>query len=374
MVTTSSSISSSDGLPRFFRRVALFLPIIIAIPYINYKVDPAKVYQSKSYEKGMALILASGRNVANAGNNYDERLLKKYLIESVASAPDVGVIGSSRSMQVSSTSFNGADLINASVSGASVEDFLGLLYVFSHNGKLPKTVVLGLDPWLVNENSDKTRWTSIKDDAYRMLSILRLHPKSIKSPFISDRLFNLFSFSYLQASIKEWPRKTKEETPQYPFFATDSSEAGEGSIISKDHLIYPTSVSGLPLKDVNSAAINYAEAQTVYGLYGFSRIDKERLAILDSIVKYLSARQVRVLLFLPPYHPLAYARMMSRDDTKIIADVETAYRAIARKNGVILLGSFDPTRCGVKDADFFDGMHPKKSAVDRVFLTYSNND
>ena len=109
-----------------------------------------------AFEKGIADILLSGHNVANIGN-YDERLLQKDIIQNDQRQIDIIVLGSSRSMQINSQTINDIfqDQIffNHAVSGASVEDYIAILDLYLEKNALPSTIIIGVDPWILNSNN-----------------------------------------------------------------------------------------------------------------------------------------------------------------------------------------------------------------------------
>ena len=59
---------------------------------INYKVDPANIFSTNLYVKGIAEILLAGHNVDNI-SNYDERLLQEQMITGLKSTPHIVVLG-----------------------------------------------------------------------------------------------------------------------------------------------------------------------------------------------------------------------------------------------------------------------------------------
>jgi len=68
---------------------------------------------------------------------------------------------------------------------------------------------------------------------------------------------------------------------------------------------------------------------------------------------------------LSPYHPDLYARMIEKKP--IVAEIEDGFRALAEQQGILVLGSYDPSRVGCVAADFHDGMHPDETCMHKVF-------
>ena len=88
-----------------------------------------------------------------------------------------------------------------------------------------------------------------------------------------------------------------------------------------------------------------------------------RRGLSEKLIRSLEGYQVRLVL--SPYHPALYARMMA--ERPEFAEIENSFRALANRWGIAVLGSYDPDRVGCVAADFFDGMHPNKICMHKVF-------
>ena len=123
-ISNSQQLDTS-GMKSFFIKILLLcFSVFATIIPINYFVDPANIFGNGAYEKGISDYLIQGYHVVNI-MNYDERLLQKFYIESLKNGPKTIVLGSSRSMQLSSRLLS-QQVINNGVSGASVEDLLAI--------------------------------------------------------------------------------------------------------------------------------------------------------------------------------------------------------------------------------------------------------
>src|SRR3989338_6442097 len=145
---------------RLIKKVLLLLPILLVMTGFNYFMDPAGLFRGNDYYEGLAGILLKGNNISNLVN-YDDRLLQKYLIEGLPEKKGIVLLGSSRVMQISSDFFPGHTFMNHGVAGASLEDDMAIYWLYRKQGLLPSTVIIGLDPWLLNKNSGQLRFESI---------------------------------------------------------------------------------------------------------------------------------------------------------------------------------------------------------------------
>ena len=184
-------------MKKFLKKILLIsTPLMILLVVINYFIDPAKIYDSK-YEKKISNILINGNFVTNI-NNYDERILQKEIINSMRNPKEVLVFGSSRTMLINSSFFPNKTFFNNSVSGASYEDFIAIFQIYKENNLLPKKIIIGIDPWLLNKNNRQIRWKSIE-------SYYKKNKELTSYSFSFQKFSQLISLSYFQSAIINLP-------------------------------------------------------------------------------------------------------------------------------------------------------------------------
>ena len=137
----------------FFTTVGVLLALAVGF---NYAVDPDYLWHggnfafSRDWPAGRLFVFPS---------NLSDRALKAAAQLRVIAAPDVLVLGSSRSMPVDSSFFApGLGLYNASMVGASVEDYASVWQELKERGTTPRWLVVFADPWILNRNSEQIRW------------------------------------------------------------------------------------------------------------------------------------------------------------------------------------------------------------------------
>jgi hypothetical protein len=84
-------------------------------------------------------------------------------------------------------------------------------------------------------------------------------------------------------------------------------------------------------------------------------------------VSYLQSKQVNVVFYLAPYHPVVYKALLLSPKQKVIVDIEKYYRDFAQKHQLKILGSYDPSKVGLSEKDFYDDMHASKEGVEQIF-------
>jgi len=148
------------------RSLLLGVPIAALVIGTNLAVDPSHLFDDGAYEQGLAALLLEGWHVADVAD-HDERQLQQLLIARTPEPPDVIVLGSSRSLEVTGAPWGERRVRNHSVSGATLEDYLAVYALYARRGWTPRVVVLGLDPWVVNRQHGQVRWKSY-GEAYRL--------------------------------------------------------------------------------------------------------------------------------------------------------------------------------------------------------------
>ncbi len=57
--------------------------------------------------------------------------------------------------------------------------------------------------------------------------------------------------------------------------------------------------------------------------------------------------------------------MIEKSDQNFL-EMENRIRSISKNSGVKVIGSYNPLKCGCDDDEFFDGMHPKDSCMEKI--------
>jgi len=345
--------------------------LLVLTVFINWLADPAKLFV-RGYEKGIAEVLAQGKNVANV-LDYDDRLVQRYLMERlVGSRIDWIAIGSSRSMQISSR-IVGADIYNLSVAGASIEDFVALTML--SEGIKARSIVYGIDPWVLNRNNGQGRWKSLASEYAIGMAALAgsdpsLAPQAIAAQRVywvaqRERLSQLLNLQYTLASLKKLAGK---DSPQgMDFRSTDSEEP------LKERLVLRADGSRIYGRDFAAQTTGqvYERAQKeanfpVYSMEEYSELDPAIKRMLEALLRR-AAETRRVVVFLPPWHPHTYG--VIKDTRQSLLMSEAWIRETCSRLNILVIGGNDPGRYFCTGDEFFDGMHPRPSCVGKIFDT-----
>ncbi len=355
-------------MKKFLIKFLFLLPIGFLIIGINCFVDPAYLFKNKTYEDGIAEILSENKNVGNV-TNYDERLVQKYYINKMKDKKEVVVFGSSRCMQIDRSFFPDRSFFNSSVTGATVEDSAAIYYLYRKNKKIPKTIVFCLDPWVLNKNNEQIRFSSLESEYLKMLKIIGIKNHNIGASIIPAKYLQVLSLTYFQASVDKLfddvfnnGRHKKGD-----YFATDK-EYAEYPIKKMDgSYSYDLKMRTLDYNKVKASAAAYAKDKNVYAISRYDEIDLGLKNQLEKLIDLILKDNVTLVLFLPPYHKDAFDILTRRQDTKIIMEAQAYFKQLAKAKGLIILGDNDPSIYNLDNEDFYDGMHPKKSGINKIF-------
>ena len=327
---------------RFDRKFVFLATFIGALFFISAGYFTSKIDFAR--EEIMAKELASHGVIYSS--NINERIFVKNRIKYENIEPEAIVIGSSRIMQASSKGSD-FDLLNLSVSGASIEDLVAI-WELSSNKFNPGYVFLGADPWIFNSNSGQSRWKSLETEYNSALFKLGLTKDINHSQSISNSNLNSVAVNFYNLVNKSVIR------------ADDDNPSLADKIRKDGSRVYNLTYANKSPKEVERGALSYVS----YAMSNYQYSNDVRY-ILEKFVSDLKAHNRKVVLVLSPYHPRLYDLMRLKD--RKFLEIESIFKEIAVSYGVELIGSYDPTKVGCSSEDFYDGMHPKDKCMEKVF-------
>lgn len=309
----------------------------ICTGYFTSKIDFAR-------EEIMAKELALHGVIFSS--NINERIFVKNRIKYENIQPEAIAIGSSRIMQASS---NGTkfDLLNLSVSGASIEDLVAI-WKLSSNKFDPSYVFLGADPWIFNVNSGQSRWKSLETEYSSALSELGMASDTSNTQRKSTPRLNP-AFVEFYDSVNMSKIKAEDDLPSL-----------QDKIRKDGSRVYNLMYANKSQEEVERGSLSYVS----YAMSNYQYSNEAR-RILEKFVAKIKAENRKVVLVLSPYHPSLYEHMRIQD--RKFLEIESIFREIAVTYGIDLIGSYDPTKVGCSSEDFYDGMHPKDKCMEKVF-------
>lgn len=349
-------------MKKFIYKTTIFSALILSfLVSVNYWGDGAKIFHP-DYENKIADIIFKNQNATNI-SNYDERILQKELINRLHTNPDVLILGSSRTMLINSTFFDNKKLINNSVSGASIEDLIAIYQIYVEKNILPKKIIVGIDPWLLNDNNGQTRWKSLEKEYLSFSNEKKERNKSI----LDYKMKQLFSFSYFQASFKNLPNVIGGKSE--PITSNEKYNQTTTKLVDAS-LSYGKQYREVSNEQVNNKAKNYISGN-IYSIEGFNSLSPKILQEFEQLCLSILENNIELSFFLSPYHPIVYEKVVQ--NYSIVLDVENQVVKFAEEKGIKYFGSFSPQKAGVNTTEFYDGMHCKEHAVKEIMKVRTHN-
>ncbi|HTC00352.1 MAG TPA: hypothetical protein VK705_06685 [Ferruginibacter sp.] len=341
-------------MKKFIQKVFLLSTLLATILIgVNYFGDVALLFHS-DHIKMMSQILKSGKNVTNIAN-YNERLFQKEVVKNFKTSPDILIIGSSRTMLINSDCFKNKSIFNCSVSGASIEDLVSIYQLYKSNHIIPKTILLGIDPWIFNKNNDLQRWQSLKSEYYNFLNENKI--SEVIPVTVDIKYFQLLSPSYFQRCLKNIPAVIKDS--RNPMSTSVKYNLTETKLIDGS-ITYPKDFREAPPAKVDQIAEDYVKG-SVYSIEQFDSLSPKSILLFNLLIRDFKKHNVNIVFFLPPYHPIVY-NVVERKYPMVIK-TESYILKYAKMNSIKIYGSYNPRKVGLSGADFYDGMHCKEKGI-----------
>lgn len=342
----------SKDLKLFLKKLLLLLPVPVIIISFNYFIDPANLYKD-DYEAGIANYLLEGYNVANVAD-CDDRLLQEYYINGLKQKKEIIVIGSSRSLLISSELFPGKSFFNNSVSAGILTDYKKIYSQYKKRGLIPSIIILNLDPGLIDEKtSSQKNWKTVKSNF------------DLKN-LIPEKYMELLSISYFQNSLLKIINKQTREN----YYPTKEVSNDTFMKLSDGSIAYHKSKKNRSIEEVRAIAIDFANKEV--NNCDYYDVNSYKIKELEDFIDLLLKNKVKVIFFLSPYHPKVYEIFMKSKKYKI-NKIEEYIIKMAEQKKIKILGSYNPEKYGLSEAEFYDGVHPKKPAIHKIFGTVTNS-
>ena len=322
---------------------------LAAVAIINYTIDPAGIYHENEFTDKLVSQLAESENGLLFQGSWNERdtviALAKYSDDAscyVIGSSHINQIGSSR--QQNSLTETCPKLVNLSVAGATLEDYIALSGAVLKNTSPPKTIVFGIDPWSLNFNRD-SRWVRYQGE-YELL-LQKLCETNCGHHIEKVSLVkNLINLEYFIRSISNL-NALEKTIANVPYFdqATGYSEPvrlPDGSSV------------------YSKKTIQFRKSKVMTGLHQYKIVenvwyDESAVRLLVHLVTHLQQR-FNVVFILTPYHPVVWEHQ-EQPSVRAMKIVENKVHKIAKSLDVKVFGSYDPNKVGCTSDDFIDEMH-----------------
>lgn len=350
--------------------VLLAGPVLFLMVYVNYTVDRSGYFQGDQFEREVAQALLAGQDLSHYEKMDERQIVRLYAQNLAPEQPlDTIALGSSRILQMDAAVADADSFFNAGMIGADVRDLMSTLYLFIREGKTPKNVILGIDPWIFSPSPEAL---DIRADAelYEEFLSEALGRESEFDPPDPVRAWDvLLDPAYFQGNIAWTARDTSDEA--HPVVVTGAELWQQDTEVKRSDgsVVYTLEMRQYTHDEVELLAVQ--QGGTALRLNDFDALPPDRLELFDEFIRYGRANGVNFVFVLVPYHPLAYYVMSETQSQQQCYNgffaVEPWLREYAAKKHIPLYGSYDAESLGLTGEDFYDGLHCKGSGIDKFF-------
>lgn len=305
----------------------------------------------------------------------DDRRLQRVRLQ-VIPRPAVVAFGSSRVMPLAGAALGLApgQFYNTAVSAAAVEDHIAVWQLLKRGGRVPDLAIFSIDHWALAQSQEQVRWLAQADLVRQFLDGAGAAgwggaPLQAVT-YEWARFKELFSYTVLQASVTDLERalrgrsrRGREVLESLRRDVVAEDRVGDRRAVRADgSLIYDRAYSGQSPAQVEAEAVRFVQAGA-RGLADF-RVDPERLARLELLWRDMRAQGVELVVYLPPYHPAAWALIRANARaTAALADSSAAVAALAARMGARFLDASDPESIPCGPEQFYDGDHARVACL-----------
>ncbi len=361
MKKNKKSISTINFLIGLFISFTISLFIII---FTNLSIDPENLYSEKykifknktpNYDQIVNKIRGERLNLDVTENKLNRRKVSKAFSKYI-NEYDCVLLGSSQVMGISNLTGKKSlpitcnKVLNLSVEGAVLEDYIALSRHINFDNTKLKKIIISIHPWSLNMNRD-IRWQIYKDDFNFVFKKL-INIEFKKDNYSLSLLKNLTSLKYFKESLKGFKNENFIFIEDFKSIITNRNILlPDGSIIN-----IHKEVLRFNIKD-NLKVANYKIQKNEY-------YDNSTIQIYQRYINFFGEKFEILFLHSPYSH-----EVWNNDELmvlKAIKEVEKKTGELAKLNNLKIIGSFDPKKINCKSEDFIDVFHSKSSCLTKI--------
>jgi len=365
--------------------VLLITLTLIFIGFISYISDPSIFYGANERDNYYAgRLIESNNGLVFQDIKIDMRDVKFDLAKKVKDS-DCAVLGSSHALQISSIMNSGKSLVsqcnaivNLSMPGATIEDFLAISQVLIENPTAPKKIIFTISPLHLGLVSpSKSMWLRYKSYVDKMKNKLS-YPVGEENVFF--RYFtSLINPEYFMRAL-DIIRSSDLEIIEAPVF--DHSMGLSKSVMLPDgSLVYSNKYVKMK---ANTPVEKPVELQwnsrgsgknsdnfLAMGANGINihasgkYYSKEIVNLFSDLIYFLQSNGFHIYILMTPIHPNFWDVKKSAAISSSI-QAEGVIRSLEKSGNIGVLGSYNPTDVGCLGVEFYDSHHLHASCLSKI--------
>ena len=352
-------------------RLVPMVGLVGAFVFTNIYEDPANIFHNDSPEIAKELI--DGNAVYFGIRDWDERGVKKCLVELMPKNIDCLTIGTSLSMGIRKSHVGSDSYYNLSASGLNFYDILAELGLLELNQIEVGRIIICVDPYFFSDSLYKngSRNPIMMKYADYMMSVL--YGEDIRSPKndffrpMKIKFQQALSVTYFQSAIKLIQSNKSYKLPYKRWGILDAKTQDYAHYLEDASLVYAVDyrnhTEDYVLKSSESYNINYQFSKGKH-------INEHSKEVFIEIIKRLKKQGTEVEFFLCPLAPALWDRIKNEPDADqyyILDEIEEFASKVASEYDLKVTGTYNPYRLGATNADFWDQRHVRHDKLEKFF-------
>lgn len=357
----------------FFLTMVAFLSSIF---WINYKIDPSgnnsssKIYElSRMQQNGQTLISEKA---------FDQRQwISGKLFHT--DCPETLILGSSTVGAFSQKMFN-SKILNAWLTGPSIEDYEAIAQMLTETACLPQNIVIGIDPWFFNRLSTSDRWKSI----HQYYSKYQLNNSQLKTTWWNtiqswSKFKDNLSFSTTKMSFQILMTEGSHADMEPELIQSSIQDICNG--ITKTPLLtensylrasdghYENCRQYLPDQSkVNEISKTYLQ-RNMHHMAEWHELNEDVITRLEILLSKLLSSKSKIILVSTPYHPTTFSVLMNdRITKKNLFEMDMILLEIAERFGISYLNFRNPQSIPCDSNEFNDSHHSDEICSTKIAM------
>lgn len=353
-------------MKKWCKALLFVCPLLLMVAAVNWYVD-SYAYLRITYDKIAAHMIDGGENVVGLEESgFDDRSLLLACLKQQKEAKKVMVIGSSRVLNFDHTMFGTDSFYNAGLSESTIYDLYAVTGILVQDGKLPETMIIGVDAFLFNTAHNNDRWMALKPYAdYMQAIVVEKWDEDMPNPQKDTGRDNgkWLSLDYFRYNVTCIP-----ERKRFAVSYTDDWETEQYTKHYDGSIAYQKELRDGSVEDVIALTKQAAEEHVVYRMTDYEEIDENSVRSLSWLISYLQEQGVEVILYLPPYSPMMYDYIEAEETFRITLEVEEKMLQMASGKQIALYGSYNPEKSGLTMTDLYDVYHVKTEKMPDTYF------
>ncbi|MEM9734442.1 MAG: hypothetical protein AAF903_13295 [Pseudomonadota bacterium] len=352
------------------RYLATFAGLAIAGLTTLYTLNGAfapELYK-REYSEKIADAFDNKSNFGVFDLNIDIRNLRDAHIAKLDKTPDVVLLGASHWQEADVGLVTDRTMYNAHIHRDYYEDPLAMIEMFERHNKLPDTMILTIRDNQFTPVAKRTDFLWLPGIPYyrRMAKKLGLkahHPVTV-APV--DTWRNRLSLDILHTNVKRWL-----EAPVKPGPTNVNKSPTLDILLPGGSIIWSEEHDNIFTKErMMKESLDFAAFKAVNP----PEIDPKGVKAIDTLLRHLHKKGVRVYLAHPPYNPVFWDAVQGTPYMKGVAKVKALVKGWADEFGWDMVGGFDPAPLGCTPDQYIDSEHANRTCLSAIFRDFMEKD